>query len=181
MTEGKARPVRVPGRDECLRMLSEHGCDRDVVEHCKAVADLALRVARRCGADEGLVEAGALLHDIGRCRTHAVSHAVEGAKLASGLGLPPQVVRIIERHIGGGITRAEAKRLGLPQKDYTPRTLEETVVAHSDNLFSGTRRTTVKEAVAQLVRKGMDGPASRVLDMHRRLSDACGCDVDDIA
>jgi len=161
-------------------MLSEQGCDEDVVQHCAAVAGLAVRIARKCGADEGLVEAGALLHDIGRCRTHGIAHAVEGAKLASELGLPTLLVKLIERHIGGGISKAEAKRLGLPPKDYTPRTLEETIVAHSDNLFSGTKRMTVKETISQLVRRGMDGPAARILQMHRRLSEACGCDIDEI-
>ena len=180
MTGGTARPVKVPGADECLRILTENGCSGDVVEHCKAVAQLAVRIAKRCGADPELVEAGALLHDLGRCRTHGIAHAVEGAKLASDLKLSPALVKVIERHIGGGISRSEAKRLGLPEKDYTPRTLEEMVVAHADNLMSGSARTTVGQTVAQLVRKGMDGPAARVLKLHKDLSAACGCDVDTI-
>lgn len=181
MTDGTTRPVKVPDRDECLRMLVDNGCSDDVIEHCKAVAHLAVRIARRCGADYELVEAGALLHDLGRSRTHGMAHAVEGAKMASSMKLPPALAKVIERHIGGGISRAEAKRLGLPQKDYTPRTLEEMVVAHADNLISGTRRTTVAESVSQLVRNGMEEPAARVLNLHKELSKACGCDVDTIS
>jgi len=180
LTDGTARPVKVPSADECLRILSENGCEEAVVEHCRAVAQLSVRIAKRCGADQELVEAGALLHDIGRCRTHGIDHAVEGAKIARSMKLPPALVKVIERHIGGGISRAEAKRLGLPEKDYTPRTLEEMVVAHADNLFFGTERTSVSQAVSQLVRKGMDEPAARVLRLHKELSKACGCDVDTI-
>lgn len=180
MTDARTRPVKVPDSEECMRLLAESGCGEDVVEHCRAVSKLAVRIARRCGADEALVEAGALLHDIGRCRTHGVAHAVEGARLAKELGLPGHLVRVIERHVGGGITKTEAKRLGLPQRDYTPQTLEEMVVAHADNLFAGTRRTTVEETVSRMVRMGMAGPASKVLRLHERLSEACGCDVDDI-
>lgn len=180
MTDARARPVKVPGREECLRILADSGCSEAVIEHCKAVAELAVRIARRCGADESLVEAGALLHDIGRSKTHGIAHGVEGAKLASGLKLPPQLVRIIERHIGGGITKAEAKRLGLPTKDYVPRALEEMIVAHADNLLSGTSRVSVKEAVSQLVRRGMGEPAAQVTRLHKELSSACGCDVDEI-
>jgi uncharacterized protein (TIGR00295 family) len=180
LTDGTTRPVKVPTSEECVRILAENGCSDDVIEHCKAVALLAVRIARRCGADPELVEAGALLHDLGRCRTHGIAHAVEGARLASDMKLPPALIKIIERHIGGGITRAEAKRLGLPEKDYTPRKLEEMVVAHADNLVSGTKRTSVSESVSQLVRNGMEEPASRVLHLHKELSRACSCDVDSI-
>lgn len=180
MTEGKTRPVKVPGSEECLRILSSSGCGDEVVEHCKAVAKLAVRMARRCGADEGLVEAGALLHDIGRSKTHGIAHGIEGAKLASELKLPQQLVRIIETHVGGGITRAEAARQGLPKKDYVPRTLEEKIVAHADNLMDGSKRIPVGETVSQLVRKGLTVPAEQVLQLHKELSEACGCDVDEI-
>ena len=180
MTDAKARPVKVPSAEECLRMLADSGCSESVQEHCRAVAKLAVRIARRCVADPEIVEAGALLHDIGRSKTHGMAHAVEGVKIASGLKLPVQIVRIIERHIGGGVTKAEAARLGLPRKDYTPLTLEEKVVAHADNLISGTERVPVKETVSRFVRHGMDGPAAQVLRLHKELSEACGCDVDEI-
>ncbi len=180
MTDGTARPVKVPGSEACLRILADSGCGADVIEHCKAVARLAVRIARRCGADESLVEAGALLHDIGRCRTHGIAHGVEGAKLASELRLPSQLVKIIERHVGAGITRAEAERLGLPKKDYSPRTLEEKVVAHADNLMNGSKRIPVRVTVNELVRKGLGDQAEKVLLLHKELSEACGRDVDEI-
>ncbi|MBN1677388.1 MAG: HDIG domain-containing protein [Candidatus Thermoplasmatota archaeon] len=168
----------MPDRDECLRLLREHGCDKEVIAHSEAVTDLALRIAKKCRADMALVQAGALLHDIGRSKTHSISHAVEGAKLARELKLPDAICKIIERHVGAGITAKEANEIGLPKKDYTPRTLEEKIVAHSDNLFSGSRRTSIEEAVSHLARKGHHEAALKVLRLHEELSEKCGTNVD---
>ena len=52
-------------------------------------------------------------------------------------GYCEDVLNIIERHIGAGITEQEAEKLGLPKKSYVPQTLEEKIVAHADNLISG--------------------------------------------
>lgn len=179
MTTGK-ESGRLPTRDEAFQLLVEYGCDESVVDHCRAVSALAVKMARRCGGDVKLVEIGGILHDLGRCRAHTLAHAVEGARIASEKKLPKSIVSIIERHIGAGITRGEAKRLGLPQKDYIPKTLEEKIVAHSDNLISGTNRTSIKEAVAYVARQGQLEAARRILKLHRDLSAKCGIDVDQI-
>ena len=163
-----------------MQHLRENGCDETVVRHCVAVSALAVKIAKRCRADVRLVEIGGLLHDLGRCKSHTLTHAVEGARIANSLKLPPELVKIIERHIGAGIKPNEAAKLGLPRKDYTPRSLEEKIVAHADNLISGDERTTVKEAAAYLVRSGQEGIAHRILALHEDLSNACGVDVDDI-
>ncbi|MBU1158084.1 MAG: HDIG domain-containing protein [Candidatus Thermoplasmatota archaeon] len=170
----------LPSRDECISLLRSNGCSEDVVEHCIAVSNLAVKIARRCDADECLVESGGLLHDIGRCRTHAIDHGIEGAKLARKLKLPSQVVKIIERHVGAGIDRAEARRLEMPPKDYSPKTLEEMIVAHADNLIDGVKRISVKESVAAMVRRNLHDQASRILALHRELSERCGLDVDSV-
>jgi uncharacterized protein (TIGR00295 family) len=176
--KGKAR--RLPSKDECIELLREHGCGEDVIAHSLAVTSLAVRFARKCEADVDLVEAGALLHDLGRCKSHGIDHAVRGAEVAKELKLPDQIVKIVERHIGGGIDRSEAKRLGLPVKDYTPETLEEKIVSHADNLIAGTKRTTVKEAVGWLVRQGLTDAAMKVLKLHEDLSAKCGMNLDDL-
>ncbi len=180
MTGARRRPASLPSRDESLRLLRESGCDEQVVAHCEAVASLAVKIARRCGADVALVETGALLHDLGRSRTQAIAHAVEGAKIAREHGLPGELVSTIERHIGAGISRDEARRLGLPEKDYVPETLEEKIVCHSDNLVSGTERAGVREAISRLVREGHTEAAKRMLELHRELSSICGIDLDEI-
>ena len=49
-----------------------------------------------------------MLHDIGRSKTQGIMHGVEGAKIATELGLPEAIVNIIERHLGAGIPKEEA-------------------------------------------------------------------------
>jgi len=180
LTARKARDEQLPGKDDCLRMLREAGCGQDVIEHCVAVSELAMKIARKCRADVELVTVGGLLHDLGRCRSHSIDHAVEGAKLARALNMPKVVVGIIERHIGAGLSSEEASRMGLPKKDYTPTTLEEKIVAHADNLISGSRRTRIQEAVSHLARKGEYEAARKVLRLHEELSEKCGMNLDDI-
>ncbi len=178
MIQAGERNAKLPSRDECLALLREYGCNERVIAHCKAVSELAVKFARRCGADVRLVEIGGLLHDLGRCKAHTIVHAVEGAKIARERRLPKELVDIIERHIGAGITSDEARKLGLPEKDYVPVTLEEKIVSHSDNLLAGTKRTTVKEAVGYLVREGHAEAARRILELHKELSSRCGVDLD---
>lgn len=180
MTATKEKKALLPSSDECIRILREHACDQEVISHCEAVSDLAVRIAKRCRADVELVKVGGLLHDLGRCKSHSMTHAVEGARLASELALPDSVVKIIERHIGAGITPKEAELLGLPRRDYTPRTLEEKIVAHADNLFSGTKRTSIEEAVASVTRHGAHEAALKIMRLHEELSKVCRVNIDEI-
>lgn len=145
-------------RDKAIKLLKETGCAPNVIDHCKEVASLAVEIAGKIKAaghevNLELVEVGALLHDFGRCRTHGISHAVEGFKLAKAMGLEPEISEIVKRHIGAGISKEEAKKLGLPEDDYFPRSVEEKIVAHADNLIRGTKRTTIEEAVALMHKK----------------------------
>lgn len=147
-------------RDEAIRLLEESGCASNVIEHCKEVASLAIEIAKKAKAagkevDLELVEAGALLHDAGRCRTHEISHAVEGFRLAMSRGIEPEVAEIIKRHIGAGVSKEEAKKLGLPEDDYFPRSPEEKIVAHADNLVKGTRRITIQERMELMHKKNV--------------------------
>lgn len=140
-------------RAEAIKLLEETGCAPNVIEHCKEVASLAVEIANKAEAaghnvNPELVEVGALLHDFGRCKTHKIDHAVEGYRLARTKGIESEISEIIKRHIGAGISKEEAKMLGLPEDDYFPRSLEEKIVAHADNLVKGTSRITVAERIA---------------------------------
>jgi uncharacterized protein len=134
------------------------GCSNDVVAHCIAVCTIAVSLAGRVKVplDRELVRQGGLFHDIGRARTHGIDHAVAGVAIARELGFSEQLVLIIERHIGAGITAAEAVRLGLPQKDYLPLTVEEKIVSYADNLTSGVREMPFYEALDRF--KNILGP-----------------------
>lgn len=138
------------GRDEALRALREAGCSREVIRHSLAVERISLRLARRIRAnghklDLKLVSLGALLHDIGRARTHSIRHGVEGAKILRGLGLS-KFARFAECHLGAGIPAGEAKELGLPARDFIPRTLEEKVIVYADKLVMGRSTTSYERA-----------------------------------
>ena len=132
-----------------VEILRKAGCSPDVVAHCITVSNVALSVAERLTApvDRELVRQGGLFHDIGRSRTHGIEHAVAGAEIAKHLGFSDQLVNIIERHIGAGITAGEAERLGLPRKDYLPLTAEEKIVSYADNLHSGVRVMLFSESL----------------------------------
>ncbi len=121
-----------------IELLKKEYTPENVIEHCKAVCKKAMKIAANFDdADEDLIRKGALLHDIGRSRTHGITHAIEGVEIAKRYGYSEDVLNIIERHIGAGITEQEAEKLGLPKKSYVPQTLEEKIVAHADNLISG--------------------------------------------
>lgn len=135
-----------------------------------AVATLAVEIAEKLEicVDVELVKEGALNHDIGRARTQGIDHAVRGAEMARRLGMEERVVNIIQRHIGAGISRQEAARLGLPPEDFIPVTPEEIVVAYADNLVQGESVVSYEEALSRFRRQlGEDHPAvGRFIAMH---------------
>jgi len=132
-----------------VNLLISEGCSPDVVAHCLKVSTAALALADRVkvALDRELVRQGGLFHDIGRSKTHGINHAITGVEIGRKLGFSEGLINIIERHIGAGITAAEAGRLGLPKKDYVPLTVEEKIVSYADNLISGTREMPFYEAL----------------------------------
>ena len=127
-----------------IEILKKEKTPQNVIDHSIAVYNKALEIAENFpNADLDIIKKGALLHDIGRSKTHDITHAVEGREIACKYGYDENVLNIIERHIGAGITKEEAKDLGLFEKSYVPETLEEKIVAHADNLISGTKEVDV--------------------------------------
>ena len=145
-----------------IEILKKEKTPKKVIAHSKAVCKKALQIAQNFPeADKELIRKGALLHDIGRSRTHGITHAVVGREIAEGYGYSEDVLNIIERHIGAGITADEAKKLGLFEKSYVPETLEEKIVAHADNLISGTKEVDV-EYVIKKWQSRMDEPEENI-------------------
>jgi uncharacterized protein len=165
---------KLPSREQALNFLRESGCSQNVIKHCEAVAELALEIAKKC-VEKGLnvnlelVETGALLHDIGRAKTHSVHHAVAGAQIAKALGLPEPVIAIIKRHVGGGITAEEAKKLGWPKDVYTPQTIEEKIVAYADKLIEGSKRVPIEETIEKFSKELPPQAVARVKRLHREM------------
>ena len=148
-------------RERALWILKEEGCDDKVIQHCITVSDEAVRLAlqnKKAGrdVDVDLVEIGGLLHDLGRAKTHGLDHAVVGVRLAEKHGVEKPVLEIIKKHIGAGITPEEAEFFGLPDDDYIPRTWEEKIVAHADNMVKGCTVITLKKRNKILKENGAD-------------------------
>jgi uncharacterized protein len=171
---------KLPSRERALQLLNENGCSQKVVNHCLAVEKLALETAqalRKKGhnVDLELVDIGALLHDIGRSRTHTVNHVIEGIKIAETAGLPKSVISIIKCHVGGGITPNEAKALGWPTgESYVPLTLEEKVVSFADKLIEVSKRVSVELTINQLLNDGKPEAAERVRRLHDEMKALIG-------
>lgn len=170
----------IPNPRRCIEILRENGCSEEVINHCKVVRDLAVRIAEKTNANVELVEASALLHDIGRSKTHGIKHGIEGAKIAREIGLPESIGLIIERHLGAGIPEDEAVKLGLPAKDYIPKTIEEKIVAHADNLIQNNKKQAIEKEVEKALKKGQKKLAERLIKLHTELSDICGMDLNEI-
>lgn len=169
-----------PSEQQCIDLLKAYGVTERIIKHVCTVTVLAVTIAERCGADVPLVQAGAMLHDIGRTRTHGIRHGVEGEDMARAMSLPEPVVQIIRRHVGAGILPEEAAVMGLPDRDYVPVTLEEKIVCHSDNLVSDDRYIESQESYRDFVSKDLENSGRRMLAMHKELSNLCGSDVDEV-
>lgn len=173
----------LPSREQALKFLRQSGCSRNVIRHCKAVAELAVEIAKACRkngveVDLELVEIGALLHDIGRAKTHSVHHAVVGAEIAKSLGLSEPLISIIKRHVGGGITAKEAKKLEWPNSIYIPQTIEEKIVSYADKLIEGSRRVPIERTIENFSRELPPSAITRIRRLHREmlvLMDDCKC------
>ena len=145
-----------------IEILKKEKTPQNVIDHSIAVYNKALEIAKNFpNADLDLIKKGALLHDIGRSKTHSITHAVEGREIALRYGYDENVLNIIERHIGAGITKEEAKKLGLFEKSYVPEALEEKIVAHADNLISGTKEVDV-DFVIKKWKTRMDNPNDNI-------------------
>jgi uncharacterized protein len=160
----------LPSREQAIRLLFENGCSVKVINHCKAVSKLALETAnilkkKGLKVDADLVEIGALLHDIGRSKTHTVHHAIVGAEIARTAGLPESVVSVIERHVGGGITPSEAHALGWSEGIYAPV---------SDKLIEKGQRVPIEVTFEKLCREHLCEAAERVRRLNEEIAGLTG-------
>lgn len=82
----------------CLKLLDEYGTKQHIIAHCKAVADVAMRITGQlnsCGLelDINAIHAAALLHDIARSEKE---HAKAGAAWLSNRGYPSIAELVVE-------------------------------------------------------------------------------------
>jgi len=112
----------------------------NVISHIEKVTEKALEIGKKLKkkgykVDLNLLETGSYLHDIGRSVTFGVGHAVESGRIARELGFSEPVIRLVERHVGAGITTEEAEKLGLPRRNFLPQTIEEKILTYADKFL----------------------------------------------
>jgi len=172
---------KLPTRAEALNFLAQAGCPKNVIEHCKAVSKFAVKIAKAFqekgfNIDIELVEISGLLHDIGRSKTHTVNHGVVGGEIVRALGLSNSVVQVVERHVGGGIPKEEAKQFGWSPRDYLPQTYEEKIVCYADKRIESLRTVSIKRALKTYgARLGENHPAlKRIKRLHEEIAGVVG-------
>ncbi|MHA1931783.1 MAG: HDIG domain-containing metalloprotein, partial [Promethearchaeota archaeon] len=110
----------LPDRDFALDILRILKIQHSIRRHSEKVADKALEIANKITKvklDKSLIEIGAILHDIGRTKTHGFDHALIGGKILRQRGFSEKLAKICESHILGGLDKEDAKEFGLPEKD----------------------------------------------------------------
>lgn len=142
---------------EALELLNCYGKDAAWIRHCRAVSRVAERLSSALAPNHPLdaefLRVGALLHDIGRYKTHdPVMHGVEGYHLLTGLGHHREAF-ICASHVFCGMPQVEAVRYGLPEQDFLPRTLEERLVPLIDSVVEVDRPTTLEQRMLSIYRR----------------------------
>src|SRR5579875_183294 len=95
----------IPNEQEAIEFHKRAGSNKEIIDHCKAVANVARKLADRFSekgikVDKESVYAAALLHDIGRTRTQTVHHGHIGAEIIREFGADEKIARIVSRHVG---------------------------------------------------------------------------------
>ena len=170
---------QLPNREQAIKLLKENSVPSQVINHCLAVTDFALDLAGKLEKSGqkinlDLVEAGALLHDLGRSKTNSVDHSLVGAQIAQTLELPQPVIDIIKRHVGAGITEAEAQMLGWPKDNYVPQTLEEKIVCYADKRIDQGKVVPIENEIRRLQSEGKAAAAERVRRLHEEITSILG-------
>jgi uncharacterized protein len=162
---------------------------RDIyMRHARSVTDEALAIVRRkhLPLDESEVEAAAMLHDIGICRTDAagihchgtepyLAHGVIGAALLRSEGVDEAIAAVAERHTGAGLTAQEVAASGLPipAGDYCPRTMLERLVCYADKFWSKSgdmERKPLAKVRASMAKWG-ESTVARFEDLHKQFGE----------
>lgn len=138
----------LPSREYAFDLLKKMKVPYHVRRHSLKVTEKALAIAKeitKIKVDFELIEIGALLHDIGRSKTHGFKHALIGGKLLRELGFPEKIAKICETHILGGLDKEDAKKVGLPERDFLPNSIEEKIICLADKHMAGTREVSIEQ------------------------------------
>lgn len=172
--------LRIPDREECLSLLEKYGADERLISHSMMVSKVALKIAEGCGADAKLIEAGALLHDIGKTVTTGISHGAEGHSILIKEGYDEIIARFCSTHVGAGLLKKTARKFKLPDLDYIPRTIEEKIVCHADTLLKGSKVVTLDEIIKDYENKGLSSEIRRLKRLDDYLKSKCAYNIKEL-
>lgn len=156
---------RIPTNDEIFDLMSRWNFPDGIKEHCIVVKEIAMEfVTRICKRDPNakidarVVEAGALLHDIGRVKSHGLDHGYRGYQALREVNIDERVARCALVHVLGGFTIEDIKR-EFPSnfKDVRislmPQSIEEKIVCFADKHAVGTMQVSVKKRFSRWFKK----------------------------
>ncbi|MGC9195508.1 MAG: HDIG domain-containing metalloprotein [Syntrophobacteraceae bacterium] len=139
--------MEVPTRDKCLEILTRHAMPSHILRHSLLVTEVALFIAgglngNSCRLDMGIVEAAALLHDIGKMAglETGENHAELGARMLSA-SVAESVVRIVAEHIYLDISQTDGP------------ICESLVVNYADKRVKHDKVVTIRERFADLIER----------------------------
>jgi uncharacterized protein len=150
--------MMIPSRSECIEILDRMGTPPHICRHSLMVTQVALFLGKHINGngsrlDLNLVEAAALLHDVGKMQSleHGGDHAILGAGMLEGI-VHPDVARIVSEHI-----RLEPSQIAGPLT-------ESLLVNYSDKRVKHEQVVSVEERYHDLIDR-----YAKSLDHHRLL------------
>ncbi len=166
--QGWLQPAGLPSRGECLEIMARYEMLPHIREHSLLVTEVALwlgRALRVAGLPLSLplIEAGALLHDLGKtpCLGTSANHAEWGARILEAEGYPA-VAQVVRQHV----------RLAVDPRGNGP-VGEAEVVNYADKRVLHTRVVTLEERFADLkVRYGKTPEALARIEENELMSRA---------
>ncbi|MFC1454971.1 IMP cyclohydrolase [Candidatus Undinarchaeota archaeon] len=161
--------LEIPTPKQAISLLRKARCADKVIRHCKAVRDESIRLLdkHKIKADRQLVEIGALLHDIGRYKTHGFKHPIYSYDYLRSHDIPEEICNIALHHMGSGVDKKISIELGLPPADYSPITIEEKLICYADILAVGDKIVTYQEALK--INSEKFGPNSSFIKKMKKL------------
>jgi uncharacterized protein (TIGR00295 family) len=148
------------------QILKKHCNNKQILLHSKIVKDISLEICKYIDSDRNLVEIGATLHDIGRTKTRRLNHGIIGAQILNQENIKKEIQDFCTNHIGVGLTKEQAQKLGLPKKDYLPTTIEQKIVTYADNLvkYNKTKKTYKITTKNYIINKLKSEQAQKFMD-----------------
>ncbi|MEM3403653.1 MAG: HDIG domain-containing protein [Nitrososphaeria archaeon] len=170
-----------------IEELKKHGCNRYIIDHCILVTKISQRIVNaleRSGIKVNDIEVikGSILHDIGRSKEHSVRHGFLGGEILRKGGYDEAIVKIVERHVGGGISKLDATKFGMPERDFIPSTLEEKIVCIADKYVEDNQikpLSVTLEKFESMLGKGNETNL-RILQFKREIENSMGKSIESL-